>query len=440
MKKYFVLFMFLTLPTFSQFKMDSLWKNRIPDFGTSYYSSIQLSSNDSIVFANIYDKSVSKKNSKFTKLNAMTGEVIKNYINLDTFANFTVSRNGSYIIASGNGYLGLVDTGNIRYTTKIEYPKITSHHYNEDKGIITGYSFEDKNIKQFDIKTKQLIKQYDSNYFNKDNIELTGVSLTNIEDRMIYCFQYFDETGPKPGDGVSYSGIRVINNFGKILYEKISQNLYWNSVPKESKPLFALSIDGTKLAFFINDYNNIQIVILDLSNFQILNIVDAGSLSENLQFSNDGKYLYNGTSYKLIQIDLSNYKSYLVSQSLFREYRFNKTNDMIFTNFESSINAYKIVEQSSISNEESHNKFKIFLSPDLESLNINFKISNNYLVNMRIYNTDGKLIKELENKNYFLGDYNKEYNISTLPQGAYYLQIKLNNEIIYPALNFIKVN
>lgn len=104
-------------------------------------------------------------------------------------------------------------------------------------------------------------------------------------------------------------------------------------------------------------------------------------------------------------------------------------NNILYYNHGPYISAYKIDTQSSITNDETKNIFNIPSNSNAETLQINFQLSNNYFVNMRIYNSNGKLINEIENKNYTFGIYSQNYNIQNLPNGAYYVLIKLNNMI-----------
>ncbi len=434
MKKFFALVLLLavSIPAHAEWKLGLLWKKSVLDFGDYGFTSMQLSPNDSTLFANLA-YSVSHKCTRIAKLNAINGEVIKYTINLDTISNFTLSKDGSYLSASGNGLIGLVDTNEFRYTTKIEFPNIINHHYNENKGIIAGYS---KNtIRQYDIKTKTLIKEYDSSYFKIKDVEITGIALPSIEDRFVYGFKYFTPTGPKPGDGDGYSGIRVINNEGKVLFEKINKNIYTDF------NLFTISNDGTKVAYFYNDPAKIKIAIFDLSTLKVLGTFDAGEIPNNLMFSRDDKYLYNGTQESLIQIDLTNLKRDIVnSNTTFIEYLFNTTNDVIFINFGSHFSTYKIDSQSSIKSELLKNTFLIHSNPVVNQLILSTTLIDNYNLVINLINIKGMIVRQLANGFEKEGTFVKNYEIQALPSGTYYLQIKLNNEIYPQTIKFIKVS
>ncbi len=432
MKKYilvFCVYLSVCLPSHAEWNLQKLWTQPMK---ASFI--FDLSPNDSSIFASTwYDQGPNTTIRFIKKLNIKNGYIYDIIPNKDTITSIKFSKGGSYLSASGNRYMGFIDTNKLEYFTKIEFPNIINHHYNESKGIMTGYSFN--TIKQYDTKTKTLIKEYDSSYFKIKDIELTGVALPNIEDRFIYSFKYFVYTGPKPGDGDGYSCVRIINNEGTILFEKINKNIYTDS------RLFTMSNDGTKIAYFYLESNTIKIAILDILTQKILCDFNAGQIPNNLMFSRDDKYLYNGNDESLIQIDIANLKSTLVrSHGSYEGYKINSNTSTIFIQFGSSIEAFKIDSQLSVISDLVKNKFKLLSSPSSESLQIDFQLSNNYLVHMRIYNSNGRLINEIENKNYNLGEYTKNYNIQNLPSGAYFIQIKLNNEIYPQTIKFIKVN
>jgi hypothetical protein len=87
-----------------------------------------------------------------------------------------------------------------------------------------------------------------------------------------------------------------------------------------------------------------------------------------------------------------------------------------------------------------NNTFIVNYNPTQHFLNLNINLVNNGNLMITLYNISGSPLMVLENSLFQFGESNKTYNMNNFPQGAYYLQIKLNNEIIYPALNFIKVN
>ena len=77
----------------------------------------------------------------------------------------------------------------------------------------------------------------------------------------------------------------------------------------------------------------------------------------------------------------------------------------------------------------------IYPNPSDGKLNINYTLSKDCNVNIGIYNILGEKIKEIENNSKAKGNYNLEYNLSSLPSGVYSCRMKSgDNSVIIKRL------
>lgn len=316
MKKFILSFAFLlafVLPTYSEWTYELAWgrKHYEPQFNSQAFRGPILHPNDSTILTLSWDAGTVYRNSIY-KLYAYTGEIIRYYPNEDSIAHLEYSKDGSYLSVSGNNFLGFVDTANLEYTNKISFPEIANHHYNEDKGILTGYT--NNSVKLFNAQSKELIKEYPSSYFKPKDLTITKVALSNVENKLIYSYEY--TTFTPPTTYVYYRGIRIINSDGKILLENELQNISGN------KNLWSLSHDGTKIVYF---NQNEKMKVLDLTTMKT--IYEGDVKATTLTFSNDDKLIYiAGQGLKIL--NLTTLKIFIAySFGSFQRFQLNYYND-----------------------------------------------------------------------------------------------------------------
>ena len=68
-------------------------------------------------------------------------------------------------------------------------------------------------------------------------------------------------------------------------------------------------------------------------------------------------------------------------------------------------------------------KLKIFPNPSQGIFNLNFRLPNNDLTTIKIFDQNGKMIF-MNNLGIFTGDYNETIDLSNNPAGTYYLMIQ----------------
>ncbi|MCX6145806.1 MAG: hypothetical protein NTW25_00935 [Candidatus Kapabacteria bacterium] len=425
----FALLLTFAIPSYSEWKFTRIWKKNSWDYGKYDIGDTKLSPNDSVLFVIGVDF-IANTYQGFYKINTINGDLIKLYDNnQDSITNFNFSKDGSYMSASGYGYLGLIDTSTFRYTNKINFKNIKNHHFNEERKIITGFS--SNSIKMFNSETKKLIKEYDTNYFAVKEIDITNIALSKVDDKLIYSYNYPEYHGSKDPPDI-YSNLKIIDKNGKIIYQ-IESNI------------FALSNDGIKLVYFCE--KNTKVKVLDLKTMEVISegegYVQGNESALSIKFSNDDKYVFNGYNHALKRLELLNNKTIIcnsfgsVSNITFSI----NTNNIIYYDIHGSqISGYNVDTQSSLSNDIINNTFKLLPNPVLNLININFNLIDIYNIEIKVLNSTGLIVTKIENQSYEQGSYSNKYNISDLPNGAYYLQIKMNNEIYPQILNFVKGN
>ena len=244
MKKFilsFALLLALVIPSYSEWTYDLIWqrKDYESQFNSQGFRGSRLNPNDSSILTLSWDAGTANRNSIF-KLNAFTGEVIKYYPNEDSISSFSYSKDGSYLAVCGNNFLGFADTASLQYTFKINSPGTSSYFYNEEKNVIIG--FGSNTIRLFNSQNGELIKEYPPSYFTPNNLTITELRLSNVENKLIYSYEY--TTFTPPTTYTYYRGFRIISFDGKILLENELQNISGNKV------LWSLSHDGTKIVYF----------------------------------------------------------------------------------------------------------------------------------------------------------------------------------------------
>lgn len=312
--------------------------------------------------------------------------------------------------------------------------KIDAYDLFYNKYIDRAISSSDSKIKIYDTKEYKIIKEYNSsNYFNLPNVQVRKVAITSYKNYIIYSSEtQLSSSPPYP----RISQLVVLDSNGNELYK--DEKAITNQTPGR---VLAISNNQKLIAYYTDEK---LFKILDLTTLKVVKSVSILNLRPLLlRFSPDDKLLFLGSESGLMYFDLENWKiKWLTKDGSIGNFNFDLFNpNIIYNNLGGLLQAFKINSLTSVINENPvPNTFVANYQVNTHSLNLNMNLVNNGNLMITLYNISGSPLMVLENSLFQLGESSKNYNISTLPQGAYYLQIKLNNEIIYPALNFIKVN
>ena len=76
---------------------------------------------------------------------------------------------------------------------------------------------------------------------------------------------------------------------------------------------------------------------------------------------------------------------------------------------------------------KSRNTDKLYPNPSAGKSSLSFFVAKNELISVRIYNTNGALIKALKPKSYSTGHHKVSLNFEDIPKGLYILEIDKGN-------------
>ncbi|MCX6147314.1 MAG: hypothetical protein NTW25_08710 [Candidatus Kapabacteria bacterium] len=438
MKKFFVVFvmvLFCSSLTYSQNVLDTLWQIRSgasPEIGR-FIGFVQNPIDSNIVVSISNDDNINPV-SYIAQIDSKKGNIKKEDIVPTTYLNL-------WYLNDSNNFL--VQTSHLEIISKNSYERvlldsIEAYDVFYNKSLDKAISSWKSSIKIYDTKEKNIIKEYnESNYFHRANVQVYKSVISNYNKYLIYNSS--TQLSPNP-PYPNISELVVLDSNGKVVYiDKNDLNLSYGTPER----ILAISNDQKLIAYMTSE-NKSTIKILDLTTLKVVKSVSILNLRPLLlRFSPDDKLLFLGSESGLSYFDLENWKRKLITDDgVIDNFNFDLFNpNIIYINLGGLFQAFKINYTTSVNNENPvANLFIANYQANTHSLNLNMNLVNNGNLMVTLYNISGSPSMTVENSLFQLGESSKNYDMSILLNGSYYLQIKINNEIIYPALNFIKVN
>ena len=158
-----------------------------------------------------------------------------------------------------------------------------------------------------------------------------------------------------------------------------------------------------------------------------------GDMNFGLANGSDCVRLFN---YQEVLVDSVGYINTIVTDTLFSYQRFVENDQVVWYMIDgegtpNALNEKGIVLGKGTIVEKKDLTVEIFPNPFLEGLNIKFYLPAGGNVTINILSLDGKVVDNIENRNYTTGRHNATWNEgSKLPHGVYILQIGTDDQII----------